>query len=289
MKTARRRKRAFDPLATPSGVRGVLAQLASLAPELIPKSEKELVSLLNAVRHIERRSATDTRRGRPSPWDRSQLLSIASRLRAVLNRETQGRVSLSSFISQYLRVLSFPSDLTSALERGEINLPEATILARLTAARLKVSEEEAARTRRQMLRSHLEARGSQNQLSERVKEAVGESGMVSSETLAIGVLKTDALLEVSAEDLRHLFFETMKELFYAIRRFEADDLTEADIDEFMASADILSNTIHAIEQRVSRRRQPKQALAGFASQPESGKKVKTIIDPVTGHITYSFS
>jgi hypothetical protein len=124
--------------------------------------------------------------------------------------------------------------------------------------------------------------------SERVKEALGESGMVSSETLAIGVRKTDALLEVSPEDLRHLFFEMMKELFYAIRSFEADDLTEADINEFMASADILSGTIHAIERRVSKRRQPTQAMAGFASKTGPEKQVKAVKDPVTGRITYSF-
>lgn len=288
MKTARRRKRVFDPLATPSGVRGVLARLANQAPDLIPKSEKELVSMLNAVRHVERSPATDTRRGRPSPWDRSRLLSVASRLRSVLDRETDGRVSLSSFVSQYLRVLSFPADLTSALERCEINLQEATILARLTATKLKVSEEEAAAIRGQMLRSHVQSHGSQNQLCARVKEALGESGTVSSETLAIGVLKADALLEVSPEDLRHLFFETMKELFYAIRSFEADDLTEADIDEFMASADILSGTIHAIERRASKRRQPKQTLVGFALQPEPEKKAKAVKDPLTGRITYSF-
>jgi hypothetical protein len=142
--------------------------------------------------------------------------------------------------------------------------------------------------REQMLRSHLQSRASQNQLCERVKEALGESGTVSSETLAIGMLKVDALLEVSPEDLRHLFFETMKELFYAIRSFEADDLTETDIDEFMTSADILSGTIHAIERRVSKRRQPKQALDGFVSKPEPEKTVKAVKDPVTGRITYSF-
>ena len=59
---------------------------------------------------------------------------------------------------------------------------------------------------------------------------LGESGIVSSETLAVGIEKADSLLEVNPEDLRHLFFETMKELFYALREINPEDLDESDID-----------------------------------------------------------
>jgi hypothetical protein len=38
------------------------------------------------------------------------LLQVASQLRAILDRETQGRLSLSSFLDYYLRILGFPSD-----------------------------------------------------------------------------------------------------------------------------------------------------------------------------------
>jgi len=95
--------------------------------------------LFEAVRHIERQSATDTKRGRPARWARKQLLEIASHLRVILQRETSGRISLSSVIGQYLCILSFPTDVTAAFERGDINLQEAAQLARLTAARLDYS------------------------------------------------------------------------------------------------------------------------------------------------------
>ncbi|HEX8686225.1 MAG TPA: hypothetical protein VF654_06970, partial [Pyrinomonadaceae bacterium] len=65
-------------------------------PEVIPNSEKHLIRFLYAVRHVERRPATETKRGRPSRWKREDLVSAASHLRAILARETAGRVSLNS-------------------------------------------------------------------------------------------------------------------------------------------------------------------------------------------------
>jgi hypothetical protein len=130
MRAARRRNRNLDPLATPAAVRSVCDRLRERLPDLIPKSEKELLRLLYAVRHVERRPATDTRRGRPSRWKREDLLRAAGELRGILQRETSGRVSLSSFIGQYLQVLGFPADVVDALSNGSINLQEAAQLAR---------------------------------------------------------------------------------------------------------------------------------------------------------------
>ncbi|HXG68806.1 MAG TPA: hypothetical protein VNO70_27155, partial [Blastocatellia bacterium] len=77
--------------------------------------EKELLSFQYAVRHVERRPATDTRRGRLGRWPREKLLEAARQLRGILQRETSGRVSLNSFIGQYLQVLHFPADVLEAL------------------------------------------------------------------------------------------------------------------------------------------------------------------------------
>lgn len=137
MRATRRRPRTLDPLASPDAVRALCDQLRERLTELIPKSEKELLHFLYAVRHIERRPATDTRRGRPGHWRREDLLKASSELRTILQRETSGRVSLSSFVGQYLQMLHFPSDVTDALASGEINLQEAASLARLTGERLK--------------------------------------------------------------------------------------------------------------------------------------------------------
>src|SRR5215211_3072985 len=147
MRATRRRQRTPDPLAQPQAVRDICEDLRSRMPGVIPNSEKQLVRFLYAVRHVERRPATDTKRGRPSRWRREDLVSAASHLRAVLGRETSGRVSLSSFIGQYLLILDFPSDVQDALSDGQVNLQEAVQLTRLTPERLGCQPPEARRTR----------------------------------------------------------------------------------------------------------------------------------------------
>src|ERR671927_1897369 len=139
MRATRRRTRETDHLATPEAVRAICQLLSERMPDTIPSSEKHLMRFLYAVRHVERRPATDTRRGRPSHWPREKLMEAASQLRGILERETSGRVSVNSFIGQYVPILNFPSDVVNALSRGEINLHEAAQLARLTPERLEIS------------------------------------------------------------------------------------------------------------------------------------------------------
>ena len=289
MKTARRRQRTFDRFATPAGVRAMLHKLREAAPQLVPASEKQAISLLNAIRHAERKPGiSSATRGRPRHWQTDQLLQVATHLRTLLARETQGRVSLSTFVGQHLRLLAYPDEVAAALQRGEINKQEALALTRLTAEKLQTTEAEALRIRLELMRSHLDALGSQNQLRERVKELLGENAVVSTETLALSLLKSDALLEVNAEDIRHVFFETMKELFYAIRRFDSDDLNEEDIEEFMAAADILTNTIYAIKLRINQRKNPKHAVPGFSQNTKLEHPVEIVKDTDTGRLTYKF-
>src|SRR5919107_2106899 len=173
MRAHRRRQRRPDPLAYPESIRALLRQLREHLPEIIPTGERQLIKLLNAVRNIERHPATDTQRGRPSRWKREKLLQVASQLRALLDRETQGRISLNSFIGLYLRVLIFPPDIQAALVADDINLFEAAQLARLTSERLGVSLPEARRRRAELLRAHLTAHGSQARLMARVSEQLG--------------------------------------------------------------------------------------------------------------------
>jgi hypothetical protein len=49
----------------------------------------------------------------------------------ILERETSSHLSLSSFIDHYLRLLDFPPDVLDALSSDDINLFEASQLARL--------------------------------------------------------------------------------------------------------------------------------------------------------------
>jgi hypothetical protein len=205
------------------------------------------VRFLFAVRHVERRPATDTRRGRPSHWPREKLMEAASQLRGILERETSGRVSVNSFIGQYVPILSYPSDVTAALSKGEINLHEAAQLARLTPERLETTPAKAQALRLEILRAHQLARGSQNSLRARVKEILGEVVAVSTEEMTNVVQRVDELLEIDPADKRHFFYEEMKRLFYAMREIQPEDIDDESLDQFMAAADQLSNAIYAIE------------------------------------------
>ncbi len=258
MRATRRRQRTPDPLASPYAVRAVCDQLRERQPDLILKSEKELLRFLYAVRHIERRPATDTRRGRPSRWAREDLLKAACELRSILQRETSGRVSLSSFIGQYLPVVNFPADVAVALSSGDLNLQEASQLARLTTERLNCSAQTARARRRELLQSHLAVQGSQTRLRSRIKELLGETQEpeMSSESMASVIEKVDEMLEIDPADTRHMFWEEMKHIFFAMREVEPEDLDDEIMEEFLSAMDDVSNVLHRIEKR--RRERNKQ-------------------------------
>lgn len=261
MRAARRRRRKFDPLATPEAVRRVCQTLRARMPDIIPASEKQLLRFLFAVRHVERRPATDTKRGRPSHWAREKLMEAAGQLRGILERETSGRVSVNSFIGQYLSILEFPADITDALCSGQINLQEAAQLARLTPARLNCSPQAARARRLEVIQSHLAVQGSQTRLRERVKELLGETKQPEiSVGLTTIVTKVDELLEVDPADTRHMFWEEMKRLFFAMREIEPDDLDEELLNVFLQAMDLMSNVLYRIEKRRQARTQAAQKL-----------------------------
>lgn len=255
MRAARRRKRTPDPLASPEAVRSICDKLRAHLPELIPTSENHLRRFLYAVRHIERHVATDTLRGRPAHWAREQLTGAAGILRHILERETGGRVSVSSFIGQYLALLQFPSDVTGALSSGHINLQEAAQLARLSAVRLGSSSAAARARRSEILQQHLAVQGSQTRLRARVKELLGETSVpeVTAEGMTAIIARADELLEIDPSDTRHMFWEEMKRLFFAMREIEPEDLDEQTMDDFLQAMDGVSNVLYRIEKRRQKR------------------------------------
>ncbi len=273
MRAIRRRTRTPDPLASPDAVRSVFGILRERLPQIIPRSEKQLVLLLFAVRHVERRPVTDTRRGRPSRWRREDLLKVAGELRAVLQRETSGRVSLSSFIGQYLSLLNFPADVVEALSSEIINLQEAAQLARLSPERLDTTPQGASQLRREIVQSHTAMKGSQNALRARVSDLLGETMSVSSTEMTAVVQKVDELLEIDPTDKRHFFYEEMKRLFYAMRQIEPEDVDDVGLEAFMRASDELSNVLHGFELSGGRGR---KAHANFKSDC---KILKTSMSP----------
>lgn len=259
MRSTRRRSRRFDPLGSAVAVKRVLDQLADSLPDIIPRSQKNLVSMLQSVRNLNARPATDTKRGRPSKFPRESLLKVDSGLRMLLLRETS--ISVRSFVGHYLPILGFPKDVLEPLERGEINLFEAHQLARLTAKRMGLTEVEARSHRRKLLEAHLRVQGSGAMLRERAKEALGELSEPSPlETEKVALEKADELLEADPLDSTHLFFEELRRIGRALREIEPEDLTEEDVDAVMPVLDQLSAVLYQIEERKKRQRQQLKKL-----------------------------
>jgi len=259
MRATRRRSRRVDPLVSTSAVQAVLDQLRISLPDIIPRSQRNFLSMLQSVRRLYARSATDTKRGRPSRFSREELLKVDTQLQLILRRETS--IAVRSFVGQYLPILEFPRDIREPLERGEINLFEAHQLARLTARRLGVTDAEARSHRRKLLEAHLRAQGSGARLRERVKEALGEIREPSTiETEIVAVGKADELLEADPLDSTHLFFEELRRIGRALRQIEPEDLNEADMDIVMPVLDQLSTVLYQIEERKKRQKQQLKKL-----------------------------
>lgn len=211
--------------------------------------EKEIVRLLRAVRHVETCPATDTRRGRPGEFPRETLLEAGRQLKAILERGTRGRISVQTFVGHYLPMLEWPEDVVAALERGDINRMEAAQAARLTPQRLGLHRAQAAQVRRELIGNHVRAGGSQNSLRARVRELLGEVPAVTSGKMTEAVQMVDDLLRVNPEDNRHLFYEQMKDFFFALRDIRPDEIDDSTLDLLMQRADELMEVIHSIQRR----------------------------------------
>ena len=232
----------------------VLEQLRTSLPDLIPRSQKDLSSLLNSTRGLYMRQPTETKRGRPPRYTREQLLRVDSALREILSRET--RLSVRSFVGQYLPLLNFPRDVREALERGDVNLFEAHQLARLTPMKMGGTDAEARSLRRKVLEAHLLAHGSGTRLRARVKEVLGElSEPDPTETEVVAVGKADELLEADPLDASHLFFEELRMISRALREIGPEEVTDDDLGEIMPAVDQITLTL----QKIARRRERSQA------------------------------
>ena len=155
-------------------------------------------------------------------------------------------------------MLNFPPAVTEALSSGQINLQEAAQLARLTPERLDCSPAEARRARADIFQTHLAVQGSQTRLRSRVKEMLGEAQgvAVSSEGMAAVVAKVDEMLEIDPTDTRHMFWEEMRRLFFAMKEIEPEDLDEQVMNDFLQAMDGVSNVLYRIE--LCRRKRVKQ-------------------------------
>lgn len=207
--------------------------------------------MLRAVGHINRYPATDTKRGRPGRWQREELLLVGSKLSAILERETSSHIGLSSFIDHYLRLLDFPTDVLTALSSGDINLFEASQLARLTPERLGTNPPQAKRTRSELLSTHLQARLSGERLRQRVAEILRVSAAQAAESVENS---SDLDLEdFDPYDPTHLFWDQIKQLGFALRDIRREDVLDEEIDELLQA----SEPVMAILARIQKRKERK--------------------------------
>jgi hypothetical protein len=249
MRITRRRKRKPDNFASPDWVRSIFDQLKSASPSLSSSKDKDLVKLARAIRHVERYSATDTRRGRPSLWHRQDLVRLGSRLSDILSRETQGRISTSTFVDHYLRILDFPSDVLEPLSKGEVNLFEAEQLARLSAARLNLSQADARRKRAGILSAHLKSRSSGERLRRRVNELLEPSTPHRAPSGSPGGHEGEYsdLEDFDPYDSTHLFWEEIKQLGFAFREIRPEDIDDELLEELLKAAEPIWGVLRKIK------------------------------------------
>ena len=252
MRITRRRKRQADPFASPEWVRSIFDQLKAAFPLLSPLKEKDMIRLARAVRHVERYSATDTRRGRPSRWPREDLVRVGLTLTELLRRETSGRMSLASFVDHYLRILDFPADVLEALSGESVNLFEAEQLARITAQRLQLGAAEARKKRTEMLKTHLQARSSGERLRRRVNELLNPPKLNLQSVDGPDLYPVEDLEDFDPHDSTHLFWEEIKQLGFAFRALRREDLTDELIEELLEA----SQPVWSVLTKIQRRKQP---------------------------------
>lgn len=225
----------------------MLDRLRCQCPDVLPKSETQLVKMLESVRHYERSPAVPGKRGRPRRWPRDEVALVSRKLKTVLAREAGSRVSQSSFISLYLPLLRYPADVTVTLTQGEINIREAAYLARLTPERLNCSTRDARKTRVKIVKAHVFTNGSQSSLRLRVKAILGELPEEMSNSGAAGWLKADELLKKNPYDPRHLFYEEIQRLTDAMNQVEADELKTKELGAILRQLDRLFNMLRNIK------------------------------------------
>ncbi len=269
MKATRRRSRTPDPLASRSAIKDVIKQLRAALPDVIPKSDKRLLSMLRAILYAERHPEIKTRRGRKSPWKDYDLIEVAAVLRGIIERGTK-RVSLRSFVEHYMLIPGFPEDVAQALESGEINLFEAEQLARIAFSRTGIPEEKMKKRRKEMLRIHLQLGESGARLKSRVDallyyyehpEAIfqpaQEAARYSPQILAAAE-QLEAEIDAphdTPESLTagmspdHLFYEYLQIIASYMREIRPDEISDAEMERVMTLSEQLIHHLNSIYKR----------------------------------------
>jgi len=264
MKDRRQTLPRGDALASVASVSAILKRMIETLPELNINGEKEMISLLRAIRYAERKGDTDQskgRKGRFSPQD----ISLASRkLGPLLERGTFIRetVTLPIFTDHYLRILSFPKDLQEGVESGKINLYEAVQLARLNAEKLGISESEARRKREEVLRAYLLSREGVTRLKTQIDEIFSPPSSVARD-LPDELVQTREELQsewdLAEVDMAHIFYDQMTQVCVALREAPVHRFPPEAVEEILEKCD---EVLLAIS-KATKKSAPRERVAWF--------------------------
>lgn len=233
----RRRERQIDVLASPQAVRSVLNSLIRKLPAELPSSERELVRMLRAASHCERKGWSQSLRGRPSRYDRGRLQRLWNVLTEELARVDRESVSPRTFTEHYLRLLSCPADVSAALVDGRINLFEALQLARLTPAAAGLTSSGASKLRSRVLAAHVASHASARQLYERINDLLGRSRRPEAGSpidtaepaeAASEAEEIDAETDAYLADPGALFADQLRQISIELARIDSDEITDAE-------------------------------------------------------------
>lgn len=240
----RRYRRNADHYQRQDNFRELFERLKSA---VYPKEEPDLQfkKLLFAIQYYERNPLKESKTGRRAAFGDTFLFDSSVKIKAVLESETNGKISLLRFISAYLPMLSFPPDILKTLNDYRINLEEARIPVRINRKNLgETVKRKPSEIRKEIVDSHIKRQGTQLELKKRVDERLNLTPKKEAEKLtandALIDIDVDELLEFNEFDAEHLLWEEIKGLVYLMREVDTD-LIENEI-----TADLL-NEIDAIK------------------------------------------
>jgi hypothetical protein len=221
----RRHQRNLDPYQTSDRL-GELFERMKLEIYPTGAAEGDFKKLLYAVQYYERFPNKESKSGRRKKFDDTFLYNSSIKLKAILQSASNGRISLMRFISTYLPVFGYPSDLMSALDTYKINLEEARILARINRESLgQTFKRKPSEIRKELINSHIKRGGTQAELQKRVVERLSIVPKKQAENVAANIAvidrEVDELLEFNEFDTEHLLWEEIKSLVYLMREVDA--------------------------------------------------------------------
>lgn len=85
----------------------------------------------------------------------------------------------------------------------------------------------------------------------------GQGHEINAGNMTSVIVRVDELLEIDPSDARHMFWEEMKRLFFAMREIQPEDLDEQILSDFMRAMNEVSNVLYRLELRRRKREQPR--------------------------------